>query len=351
MKLTQLKEASYDQGRLPPRLKEKLINEVPTVCRHGIQHPTKLKTIPYDQWLYKNKNAIEDLYEQIEQELEIFDNNVSDIAMHLDVRDYISYPAYNEFIPRRADYRTEPSSKMMENKYMMQLIGITDVMYEYYLDQLGQEQLQEAKLALRRKQLSDFHVGDIILLVYRHHGIEKRIAEIRSVNHKGHGGHHENGITFKDAYHKDYLSSGQGWFDPTELGEHEYGMVDVEMFKRSTTPGWTRGAIREARYYQPSSSYAAFVHDALQELSPNDDPKCLDKDKEVLISKLDGALKQLEDAFGPSKKTYDDQNNYVDYQWKLGNYYVELFSYGIASEDVRYMGLCVSPDVQLWDDL
>lgn len=105
------------------------------------------------------------------------------------------------------------------------------------------QQLQEAKLALRTKQLSDFHVGDIILIVYRRHrSIEKRIAEIRSVNHKGHGGHHENGITFKDAYHDDYLSSGQGWFDPSKLGEHEYGMVDVEMFKRSG------GAIREATY-------------------------------------------------------------------------------------------------------
>lgn len=135
MKLQQLQEASYAHGSLPLKLKEKLTTEVPTVCRHGIQHPTKLKTIPYGEWLHKNKNAIEHLYQQIEEELEVFDN-VSDIEVHLDTRDYILYPAYSEFTPPRMDYGLQPSSKIMENTYVAQLRAITNIMYKYYMDQL-----------------------------------------------------------------------------------------------------------------------------------------------------------------------------------------------------------------------
>lgn len=104
-------------------------------------------------------------------------------------------------------------------------------------------QLQEAKLALRRKQLSDFRRGDKILIVRRssRRGTEKRIAEVRIINHNDLGL-----ITYGPAYHNDYLSSGQGAFDPTELGKYPYGIIDVEMFKR-TTRTYAPGAIREAK--------------------------------------------------------------------------------------------------------
>jgi len=104
--------------------------------------------------------------------------------------------------------------------------------------------------------------------------------------------------------------------------------------------------LQEARYYKPSSSFAAFVIDALQILNPGDKPKCLDDQYAVAITELDTALEQLEDAFGPAEsKSVDDQHNYVEHQWILGKYYVQLFSYGSAAPDsTRYMGLCVSPD-------
>lgn len=101
--------------------------------------------------------------------------------------------------------------------------------------------------------------------------------------------------------------------------------------------------IHEARYYKPSSSFAAFVVNALQILNAGDEPRCLDKKDKVPITTLGSALEQLEDAFGPAKKTQDNQQNYVDYQWVLGKYYVELFSYGMVDGE-RYVGLCVSPD-------
>ncbi len=101
--------------------------------------------------------------------------------------------------------------------------------------------------------------------------------------------------------------------------------------------------LQEARYYKPSSSFAAFVVDALQKLNPGDDPKCLDNEEAVAVTELDTALEQLEDAFGPAgRKNHDVEFDYVAYQWILGNYYVELFTYG-SVEGTRYTGLCVSP--------
>ncbi len=102
--------------------------------------------------------------------------------------------------------------------------------------------------------------------------------------------------------------------------------------------------LQEARYYKPSSSFAAFVIEALQKLNPGDKPKCLDEEDKVDVTELDTALEQLTDAFGPpGQKNEEVEFNYVVYQWQLGRYYVELFTYG-EPEGTRYTGLCVSPE-------
>ncbi len=95
------------------------------------------------------------------------------------------------------------------------------------------QQLQEVKYALTRKRLSDFQVGDKIIIVTKSlRGIEKRVAEVRLINHNN-----LQGITYGPTYHKDYLHSGQGHFDPKEIGKHPYGIVDVKMFYRRPRPG------------------------------------------------------------------------------------------------------------------
>jgi len=102
--------------------------------------------------------------------------------------------------------------------------------------------------------------------------------------------------------------------------------------------------LQEARYFQPSSSFAAFVVDALQVLNPGDEPKCLDEKDKIKATTLQDALNQLVDAFGhPNKKSEDVPNDYTQYEWRLGKYVIELFTYGMVGGE-RYVGLCVSPE-------
>ena len=89
-------------------------------------------------------------------------------------------------------------------------------------------QLHEAKYATPKLELDDFQRGDKIIITTRSlRGTERRIAEVRLINHNN-----LNGITFGPAYHDDYMSSGQGHFEPSEIGKNRYGIVDVQIFSR-----------------------------------------------------------------------------------------------------------------------
>ena len=96
-----------------------------------------------------------------------------------------------------------------------------------------ENKINEARYIGRKLELSDFQVGDKIIITTRTLlSTEKRIAEVRLINHND-----LNGITYGPVYHYNvmssrFMSSGQGHLLLSEVGKHRYGIIDVQIFSR-----------------------------------------------------------------------------------------------------------------------
>jgi hypothetical protein len=102
--------------------------------------------------------------------------------------------------------------------------------------------LQEARYVSKSWKLDDFQVGDKLIFTYRSaDGIEHRAAEVAHVNYNDLGG-----ITYRPDYTTELLGSGQGHFDPKEIGTKRYGIIDVEIRKRRLPT--RRRRVYEAKY-------------------------------------------------------------------------------------------------------
>ncbi len=85
--------------------------------------------------------------------------------------------------------------------------------------------LQEARYAFAGKSIDDYSPGDKILMTHLTlRGIDKRAAEVSTVNHNDLGL-----VSFTPDYISKHLSSGYGSFDPKKLGKKKYGLVRVEI--------------------------------------------------------------------------------------------------------------------------
>ena len=71
------------------------------------------------------------------------------------------------------------------------------------------------------KTLNDYEVNDVLLITETHkHGKETRAAVVSCINYKGNGL-----VTIMGYYglYDEYLPTGQGAFDPKEIGTKKFG--------------------------------------------------------------------------------------------------------------------------------
>ena len=98
----------------------------------------------------------------------------------------------------------------------------------------------EAKLS-NKYRLEDFRLGDKIIITSKmKHGIERRGAEVRHIDHGGYGL-----VGYRGRQIGDHPQAGQGSFDPKKVGSHPYGKQHIEIVSRRRQ----YGKIREAKYY------------------------------------------------------------------------------------------------------
>lgn len=101
--------------------------------------------------------------------------------------------------------------------------------WDFYKPGAQMRRMFETRYAGRKLELSDFQVGDKIIITTRSlSGTENRIAVVRLINHND-----LNGITYGPVHNDYFMSSGQGHLLPSDLtGEHRYGIIDVQIFSR-----------------------------------------------------------------------------------------------------------------------
>jgi hypothetical protein len=120
-----LGEAQQVADPIPGELKQKILSTDKKFLRRGIQHPTKLKTIPYDEWIKMNADVIADLYDEVSRAIQDEEN-------WYDWAD--DFGTLKEFKPNPREYKSEPSSRMMEHMYLNQRLELVKIIFDYLKD-------------------------------------------------------------------------------------------------------------------------------------------------------------------------------------------------------------------------
>jgi hypothetical protein len=130
-----LDEAEYASQGLPRELKRRLITTSSKGLKRGIQHPDKMGTIAYQNWLEDNEEYIEELYHAIKSKLDQIDQDGGDVRAWVRRNDEVVWDVWHKFTPTWRAFLREPASTQMYHTYHSQLSKLTDIIYEYTLEQ------------------------------------------------------------------------------------------------------------------------------------------------------------------------------------------------------------------------
>lgn len=130
-----IKEAEYAGTGMPRELKRRIGETHKSVLTRGVQHHDRMGAIPYHNWLDDNEEYIEELYQAIKSVFERVAQEGGDPHDWVHRNSQASWDVWHKFTPTLRKYLHEPSSSTMYHSYHRQLEVLTEIIYQYLLEQ------------------------------------------------------------------------------------------------------------------------------------------------------------------------------------------------------------------------
>jgi hypothetical protein len=130
-----IKEADYAGSGMPRELKRRIGETHKSVLKRGVQHHSMAVTIPFHNWLDDNEEYIEELYQAIKSVFERVIRDGGEPQNWVNRNVGKTWDVWHKFTPTLRKYLHEPSSSTMYHSYHRQLEVLTEIIYQYLLEQ------------------------------------------------------------------------------------------------------------------------------------------------------------------------------------------------------------------------